>query len=172
MADGREKGEREDHRPLVLLLHPLKPFYDEGLSKKFRLLKPWESPLPRDGFFAAHSPIVRAILSASRARVDAEVLERLPHVGCVVTTSAGLDHIDLPECRRRGVAVANAGNAYSEDVADYAVGLLLDALRRISASDRYVRGGLWALTGDFPFLGSKVLLSQSFPFFFFFLIYI
>ncbi|KAK3194941.1 hypothetical protein Dsin_026251 [Dipteronia sinensis] len=73
----------------------------------------------------------------------------------MVTTSSGLNHIDMPECRRRGIAVANAGSVPSEDVADLVVGLLIDVLRKVSASDRYVRGGLWTTNGDFT-LGSKI----------------
>ncbi|KAJ8650991.1 hypothetical protein MRB53_004014 [Persea americana] len=111
-------------------------FQDERLSKRYRLLRPWESPLPRDQFLAGHALSVRAILCSGLAPVNAELLESLPCLGCVVTTSAGVDHIDLPECLRRGVAVANSGAIFSEDAADYGVGLLLDVLRRISASDR------------------------------------
>ncbi|KAL3738694.1 hypothetical protein ACJRO7_020124 [Eucalyptus globulus] len=47
------------------------------------------------------------------------------------------------------------GDAYSEDVADLAVGLLIDVLRKVSASDRYVRRGLWSSGAEFA-LGSKV----------------
>jgi glyoxylate/hydroxypyruvate reductase len=60
-----------------------------------------------------------------------------------VTTSAGVNHVDIEECRRRGVQVANVGETYSNDVADYAVGLLIDTLRGITMSDQYVRNGFW-----------------------------
>ena len=66
-----------------------------------------------------------------------------------------MDHIDLAECARRGVAVANSGTVYSTDVADHAVGLLIDVLRRVSAAERFVRRGLWPVQGDHP-LGSKI----------------
>jgi hydroxypyruvate reductase 2 len=56
-------------------------------------------------------------------RVYAWFLDAAPSVRCIVSTDAGVDHIDLAECARHGVAVAN-----STDVADYAVGLLLDVL--------------------------------------------
>lgn len=65
----------------------------------------------------------------------------------VVTTSAGLNQIDIPECRRRGIKIANAGYVYSADVADMAVGLLIDVLRKVSASDRYVSKGFGLLKG-------------------------
>jgi len=51
--------------------------------------------------------------------------------------------------------VAYAGSLFSADVADIAVGLLIDALRKISAGNHYVTQGLWANNGDFS-LGSKV----------------
>ena len=89
------------------------------------------------------------------ARVDADFLDALPSLRCVVSTAAGIDHIDLHECARRGVAVANSGRAYSADVADHAVCMLIDVLRRVMASERFVRRGLWALQGDYC-LGSKV----------------
>ncbi|WOG91894.1 hypothetical protein DCAR_0311149 [Daucus carota subsp. sativus] len=64
--------------------------------------------------------------------------------------------MDVAECHRRGVKVTNAGDAFSEDVADFAVGLLVDVLRRVSAVDRFVRVGLWPLNGDYP-LDSKAV---------------
>uniref|UniRef100_A0A453AB36 D-isomer specific 2-hydroxyacid dehydrogenase catalytic domain-containing protein n=1 Tax=Aegilops tauschii subsp. strangulata TaxID=200361 RepID=A0A453AB36_AEGTS len=92
-------------------------------------------------------------------RVDASFLDAVPSLRCVLTTGAGIDHIDLAECARRGVAVANSGEVFSTDVADYAVGLLLDVLRRVSAAERYVRRGSWPVQGDYP-LGSKSLVAS------------
>ncbi|KAL0302301.1 UNVERIFIED_CONTAM: Glyoxylate/hydroxypyruvate reductase HPR3 [Sesamum calycinum] len=78
-----------------------------------------------------------------------------PLLRLVVTTSAGINHIDLVECRRRGISVANAASIFSADVADLAVGLLLDVLRRISAGNRFVKGGLWPMQEAYP-LGFKL----------------
>ncbi|KAF4393413.1 hypothetical protein F8388_023217 [Cannabis sativa] len=49
----------------------------------------------------------------------------------------------------RVVSVANVGNAYSKDVANMVVGLLIDVLRK-AASDCYIRHGFWKVKGDFP----------------------
>ncbi|OWM64974.1 hypothetical protein CDL15_Pgr028692 [Punica granatum] len=148
--------------PQVLLLrHPAqfalinKPLPDHLCH----LLKPWESPLPFDQFVLAHAQSARALLASGGMPVTADLIRMLPELRLVVTTSAGLNHIDLAECRRRGIAVADSGGVYSEDVADVAVGLLLDVWRRVSAADRYVRAGRWARDGDFP-LGFKVLCSS------------
>ena len=80
----------------------------------------------------------------------------LAAVRCLVSTAAGVDHIDLAECARRGVVVANSGTVYSADVADHAVGMLVVVLRRVSAAERFVRRRLWLLQdGGYP-LASKV----------------
>ncbi|CAN1139740.1 Glyoxylate/hydroxypyruvate reductase HPR3, partial [Linum perenne] len=65
----------------------------------------------------------------------------------IVTTGAGLNHLDLPECHHRGIKTANVGDVFSADGADYASGLLIDVLRRISDIDRYVKDGFWSPKG-------------------------
>ncbi|KAB1218840.1 Glyoxylate/hydroxypyruvate reductase HPR3 [Morella rubra] len=147
-------------RPQVLVLKPpplFKIFSDsDAFSEKFHLLKAWESPLPLDQFLTTHARSVRAMLcSANGPRITGDIIRLLPSITLVLTTSAGLNHIDITECRRRGISIADAGDVYSEDVADMAVGLLIDVLRKVSASDRYVRQGLWPIKGEYP-LGSKL----------------
>ncbi|KAF3632384.1 Glyoxylate/hydroxypyruvate reductase HPR3 [Capsicum annuum] len=133
-------------------------FYDQQLSQKFKIYKQWESSLPLEQFISRHARAVEAMICSPKrigSQISSSILNLLPLLRVIVTTSTGLDHIDLVECRRRGISVASAATAFSEDVADFAVGLLIDVLRKITAADRFVRNGLWPLTGDFP-LGSKV----------------
>ncbi|GJS13854.1 glyoxylate/hydroxypyruvate reductase HPR3-like protein [Tanacetum coccineum] len=87
--------------------------------------------------------------------ITAEVLADLPSLELVVTSTTGVNHIDMAECCRRGIRVTNTGDLFSDDVADGAVGLLIDVMRRISAGDRFVRGGLWPMTEVYT-LGSKL----------------
>lgn len=84
-----------------------------------------------------------------------EDLEKYPALECIVGSSAGVNHFDLNACRRRGIRVTNAGDTFSDDVADYAVGLMIDVLRRISSADRFIRSGDWPVKKEYP-LGSKV----------------
>ncbi|GKV12972.1 hypothetical protein SLEP1_g24055 [Rubroshorea leprosula] len=153
-----EKPSRND-LPQVLLLRPPPSFYLFGdqfyLSDKFQLLKAYESPLPLSEFLTTHAQSIRAILSSGGAPVTAETIRLMPALQLVVTTSQGLDHIDLGECCRRGITVSGAGTIFSADCADSVVGLLLDVMRKISAANRYVKQGLWAVKGDYP-LGSKL----------------
>ncbi|KAF8019757.1 hypothetical protein BT93_G0446 [Corymbia citriodora subsp. variegata] len=142
--------------PQLLVIKPPGLFnYGDPFAAKFAVLRAWESPLPLPRFLSDHARSAPALLCSAATRVTAAVLDLLPSLRIIVTTSAGLNHIDLPECRRRGVAVANAGEVFSDDVADAAVGLALAVLRKVSAADRFVRRGRWAEEGDFA-LGSKL----------------
>ncbi|XP_048140991.1 glyoxylate/hydroxypyruvate reductase HPR3 isoform X1 [Rhodamnia argentea] len=151
---------RRHDLPQLLVINPPGLFdYGDPFAAKFTVLRAWESPLPLPRFLSAHAQSAPALLCSAATRVTAGLLDLLPSLRIIVTTSAGLNHIDVPECRRRGIAVANAGEVFSDDVADAAVGLALDVLRRVSAADRFVRRGLWAKDGDFA-LGSKQLVGK------------
>ncbi|KAF3971984.1 hypothetical protein CMV_004472 [Castanea mollissima] len=143
--------------PQVLVVRPPDSFslYQSQYSHKFHFLKAWESPVPLDQFLSTNARNVQALLSCGRFPINVDLLRLLPSLRLVVTPSAGLNHIDLSECHSRGVAVANAGSVACCDVADLAVGLFIDVLRKISAADRYVMQGLWASKTSYP-LGSKL----------------
>ncbi|XP_019189524.1 PREDICTED: glyoxylate/hydroxypyruvate reductase HPR3-like [Ipomoea nil] len=80
------------------------------------LLKPWELPLPLEEFLSAYAQTVEAMFCSASS------LTHLPSLCFVVISSVGLNHIDLLECRRLGIAVANAVDIFSADVADLALG--------------------------------------------------
>ncbi|VVA91109.1 unnamed protein product [Arabis nemorensis] len=142
--------------PVVLVHRPTSmDFMDEILSRNFRIVNTHTSSEPIPISISTQATSARAFLNIGMLKVTDELLSHLPSLQIIVLTSVGVDHIDLSACKRRGVAVTNAGTAFSEDAADCAVGLLISVLRRISAADRYVRSGNWGKSGDFQ-LGSKV----------------
>ncbi|KAK9145124.1 hypothetical protein Sjap_005027 [Stephania japonica] len=151
------------HQPSVVVFGEIPPilssYFPLNSLDKFHFLKPFESPTTLHHFLTSQAQSARALLCIGPVPVDADTLRCMPSLECVVATSVGVDHVDLQECRLRGIDVTNAGDSFSEDVADFAVGLLLDVLRRVSASDRYVRSGLWALKGDYP-LGLQQLRGK------------
>ncbi|PQQ17280.1 glyoxylate/hydroxypyruvate reductase HPR3 [Prunus yedoensis var. nudiflora] len=143
-----DQFQSQDLPQLLIIRPPLSLAIAESqLSQKFHLLKAWESELPLDQFLTTYACSVQAMLCYPFTPVNADLLRLLPALKLVVSPSAGVDNIDLVECRRRGISVTTSGSAFSEDVADTAVGLLIDVHRRISAADRYVKG-LWTSKGD------------------------
>ncbi|OMO81018.1 hypothetical protein COLO4_23803 [Corchorus olitorius] len=164
MANNETQQDQFSSGPLpIVLLHRLPSFkhfpdppFRDLLYSNFNLLDPHDSPHePYDSFLTRHAHSITALVTVGPTPVTDEFLQRLPCLKLVVGTSAGVDHIDLPACRSRGITVTNASSAFSEDVADYAVGLLIDVLRRISAADRFVRGRMWPFEKNHP-LGFKL----------------
>lgn len=76
--------------------------------------------------------------------VTAEVLDRHPQCKVVAVSFTGFNHVDLEECKKRGIAVVNVP-AYSTDaVAELSVGLSLAVYREIPGGERTLRAGGWA----------------------------
>ncbi|XP_023772100.1 glyoxylate/hydroxypyruvate reductase HPR3 [Lactuca sativa] len=133
------------------IIHRL-PTFNFSFSWAKGIVNPIE---PSDPLYPIHRLSARAVIVLGPSPLKSEHLDQYPSVECIFGTSAGVDHIDLAECRRRNIRVTSAGDAFSEDGADYAIGLLIDVLRLVSASDRFVRAGLWPVEGIYP-LGNKV----------------
>jgi lactate dehydrogenase-like 2-hydroxyacid dehydrogenase len=94
------------------------------------------------------------VISTSRlpgkVGVGTELMRALPALRAVVNFGVGYDATDVNQARERGIAVSNTPEILNDCVADTALALYLDVLRRISAADRYVRRGQWATAGNFP----------------------
>jgi len=91
--------------------------------------------------------------------VRGEHLDRLPSLGAVVSFGVGYDRTDVAEAARRGVVVSNTPDVLTDCVADTAVGLVIDVMRRFSAADRFVRRGEWE-QGRSPALARRVSHSR------------
>jgi lactate dehydrogenase-like 2-hydroxyacid dehydrogenase len=87
--------------------------------------------------------------------VRREHLARLPGLRAVVNFGVGYDSTDISEAANRGIVVSNTPDVLTDCVADTAVGLLIDVMRRLSAADRFVRRGEWT-RGRVPALASRV----------------
>ncbi|MEJ2168229.1 MAG: hypothetical protein P8X90_22140 [Desulfobacterales bacterium] len=59
----------------------------------------------------------RALVVRNRTRVNSELLDAAARLRVIGRLGVGLDNIDLPECRRRGVEVCPATGANVDSVA-------------------------------------------------------
>lgn len=124
-----------------------------ALAQRFEVLGP-ASPADIDMLVAAHGERIRGIATTGKARLDRDLLERLPVLEIVACYSAGLDNIDTEALAERGIALTNSSAALADEVADLAIALMVMARRRLVAADAYARSGAWA-KGAFP-LGHSV----------------
>src|SRR5579863_2314174 len=102
---------------------------------------------------------VRAIVTAGHVGCKAETMDALPKTEIVACFGVGVDGVDLPAAKQRGIPVTNTPDVLTECVADLGMVLLLSIARRIPQADRFVRAGKW-LVDAYPlcqFVGGKLL---------------
>ncbi len=89
-------------------------------------------------------------------KIDHELLAAGPKLKAVSTFSVGYDHVDVPACKARGVAVTNTPGVLTEATADFTWALLMSAARRVVEGDDYMRGGKYKGWDPLMILGSDV----------------
>lgn len=92
-------------------------------------LKLINEPLNSDNASEAEDCSVISVFIYSS--VDKEVLDKLPHVKLITTRSTGYDHINIRECKRRGVTVCNVPRYGENTVAEHAFALILALSRKL-----------------------------------------
>jgi D-lactate dehydrogenase len=76
------------------------------------------------------------------SRIDRRALDAMPSLKLVVTRSTGHDHIDVEECRARGIAVSTVPEYGSQTVAEHSFALILALSRRLIKAYQAVHSGM------------------------------
>ncbi|MBI5201474.1 MAG: D-glycerate dehydrogenase, partial [Elusimicrobia bacterium] len=113
------------------------------------------TPIPRSELLR-RAKNAKAILCLLTERVNGELLDAAPDCRIVSTFSVGLDHVDVPECTRRGVLVTHTPGVLTETCADFTWALLLAASRRIVEGDSMMRRGRYKGWDPLMLLGTDV----------------
>jgi glyoxylate reductase len=101
-----------------------------------------EGPVPRQ-LLLKEAAAVRGLLCMLTDRIDAELLDKSPHLEVVSQMAVGVDNIDVAACRERGILVGHTPDVLTETVADSAFALLASIVRRLPEGEREVRSGAW-----------------------------
>ena len=132
----------------VLLVAPLHAGTQAELEATYAVHRLWTAA-DRDALLATVASRVEICVTTGGAGAARALIERLPNLKLIACFGVGVDAIDLAAARERSIAVTNTPDVLTDDVADLALALILDAMRGVSAGDRYVRAGRW-LQGAFP----------------------
>ncbi len=97
--------------------------------------------LPADLQERAQLLDVEGILTTVSGLITKEVVGKAPKLACIISCSAGLDHIDLATCKQRSIAVYHAPASNASAVADHTIALLFAVLRKLAIADKHVRTG-------------------------------
>ena len=103
-------------------------FIEESELKKLKLQVLIERLTPDTAALAENAEIVSVFVYSE---VKKATLDQLPDLKLIATRSTGYDHIDLEECRRRGIIVSNVPYYGENTVAEHAFGLILSLSRKI-----------------------------------------
>jgi len=100
-------------------------------------------PAAGDPAFEAINQGIRAVLTTGTVGVTPQLVASLPALELVAVHGVGVDAVPLALLAQKGIHVTNTPDVLTDDVADFAVTLLLSAVRRLPLLDRYVRAGGW-----------------------------
>ncbi|MDO8530106.1 MAG: hydroxyacid dehydrogenase [bacterium] len=81
------------------------------------------------------------------SQIDKEMLDKLPDVKIIATRSTGFDHINIEECKKRGISVCNVPFYGENTVAEHTFALILDLSRKIYQSVDRVKEEGFAIEG-------------------------
>ncbi|CAG4956187.1 unnamed protein product [Parnassius apollo] len=116
----------------------------ELLKKQCKLIL-WNqpSPVPRSEFLKS---VVGAngIFCSLTDKIDKEVLDAAgPNLKVVATISVGYDHIDVQECRERGIRIGYTPDVLTDATAELTLALLLSTSRRLPEAQHEAKTGGW-----------------------------
>lgn len=126
-------------------------------------LEGWEEKIIRDAFpnenlfltqakldeYSAYSKSGFDVVSIFvNSKINADALNHFPNLKLITTRSTGFDHIDVNECRSRGIAVAYVPGYGDNTVAEFAFALILNLTRKVYlAIDRVKEAGSFSFRG-------------------------
>lgn len=133
----------------ILRVGPVNPAVADILATEFNT-----RVLPADSeqqdFLAHHGEEVRVAVCSGKIGVDSELMRKLPNLEAIINFGVGFDATDVAQAQSRGIPISNTPDVLTECVADTALGLYLNTLRRFSAAERFVRAGTWDEGENFP----------------------
>ena len=130
----------------------------ERLQNEFNAVKLWEATDRGAALKAAAQ--VRGLAHFGHSKVDGALMDALPKLEIVSNFGVGVDQIDLAAAKKRGIIVTNTPDVLNDCVADCALALTLNTLRKFPQSEAYLRSGYWPTKGPYPLttsLGGKTM---------------
>ncbi len=86
-----------------------------------------------------HLSRCRVLLPGGKVTVDSALLDKAPELRLIVKSGVGYDRIDVPECTRRGIYVANTPMTNYISVAEHALMLMLAVSKKVYPISLYLR---------------------------------
>jgi lactate dehydrogenase-like 2-hydroxyacid dehydrogenase len=79
-----------------------------------------------------------------------QAIDSLPNVELISSFGVGYDGVDAKHAASKGVVVTNTPEVLNDDVADTAIGLLLNTIREFPRAESWLRDGNWKPGQNYP----------------------
>jgi lactate dehydrogenase-like 2-hydroxyacid dehydrogenase len=132
-------------KPPILHAMPLPAAQVARMAERYQVFGPLERSVPEAIPEAARG--ARALVTLGGFTTDAAMMAALPALGLICCYGTGYEGVDRAEAKARGILVTHAGDSNSTSVAEFAMGLVIAAARRMVQGDRKVRAGGWTSLG-------------------------
>lgn len=104
---------------------------------------PQPSPIPHKDLLTSVQG-KHAIFCALSDKIDKEVMDAAgPSLKVIATMSVGYDHIDVGECKKRGIKIGYTPDVLTDATAELTLALLLSTSRRLPEAQYEAKTGGW-----------------------------
>lgn len=125
-------------KPEILQLVPINKSIQEQINQNFTNHIHIDDLPPPDILHKIEAVITNGVIGA-----PTDMLNTLPNLKLITVHGVGYDNVDVELAKERNIKVSIATGAPTQDVADMAIGLLLDVARQLTLRDQFIRAGRW-----------------------------
>ncbi|TRW14626.1 2-hydroxyacid dehydrogenase [Glacieibacterium frigidum] len=144
-------------RPVVRVTRRLPPAVEARMAELFDVtLNADDVPLDAAALCAGVAAAT-VLVPTVTDEIDAAVIAAAgPQLRLIANFGAGVDHIDLPAARARGIVVTNTPGVLTDDTAEMVFALILAVSRRTGEGEKLLRAGGWTGWAPTGMLGHRV----------------
>ncbi len=143
-------------KPAIAIARAIFPQVIERLQIHFEVLANQSDELWRQHQMIEKLRDRAGLFATGTERIDAALLSECPHLEICANMSVGYNNFDLDAMSAAGVVGTNAPGVLTETTADFGFALLMATARRVTESERFLRGGHWTRWAYDLFAGAEV----------------
>ncbi|CAI3950141.1 Lactate dehydrogenase or related 2-hydroxyacid dehydrogenase (LdhA) (PDB:1DXY) [Commensalibacter communis] len=137
-------------KPNILQLVPINKSIQEQINQQFTNHIHIDDLPSADILSKVEAVITNGVIGA-----PTEMLDQFPNLKLITVHGVGYDNVNIELIKQRNIKLSIATNAPTQDVADMAIGLLLDVARQLTLRDQFIRAGRWE-NERCPYQGTSV----------------
>ncbi len=119
-------------------------------------IDPAKGPITENVIIKAIDPEATEVIICGLEPITARVMDAAPKLKMIVKHGIGVDNVQLPEAKARGIGVYNAPGSNSDAVADMAMALLFAIARDVVVANKTVEDGDWPKKFTAPVWGKTL----------------